>query len=194
MRCHVMLDQKTIAFDLADQIRLVPAGVKIAVTDLPVVIRADRIIALANMDQNVHIIRKPLDRNVNSVDCSPDFGVFGGREIWLIDLNMLAPGSNQPLEVQVEQLADVVHHPRYVIVIFVIGDSGQKMQSGHCDFDRPTCKGGYHSELLDQTKVGRFHDRRSADRGRMEDVGIVLADWLWSGNTLERGDLLPEMV
>src|SRR5271166_1418502 len=50
MRSHVMLNQITVAFDFADQIRLVPARIEIAMTDLPVVIGADCVIALADMD------------------------------------------------------------------------------------------------------------------------------------------------
>jgi hypothetical protein len=47
--------------------------------------------------------------------------------------------------------------------------------------DRPARKGGYHPEFVDQAKAGRLRDRRPADRGPMENVGIVLADRLWSG-------------
>ena len=67
MGSHVMLNQITIAFDFADQIRLVPARIEISMTDLPVVIGADCVIALADMDQHMNILWKPLDRDVNRV-------------------------------------------------------------------------------------------------------------------------------
>jgi hypothetical protein len=94
-----MLNQISIAFDLADQIRLIAAGVEIAVPDLPVIIGANRVIALADMNQNVHIIGKPFDRHVDRIDRSPHLLIISGCEIWLIDLNMLAPRGDQPIEV-----------------------------------------------------------------------------------------------
>ena len=47
---HVVLDEKGVAIDPADEIRLVAARIEIAVADLAVIVRTDRVIALADMD------------------------------------------------------------------------------------------------------------------------------------------------
>ena len=62
MRRHVVFDQVAVAIDLAHEVGLVASLVKIAVTDLPIVIGADGIVALAYVHHHMHIIRKALDR------------------------------------------------------------------------------------------------------------------------------------
>src|ERR1700741_4470733 len=48
MRHHVVLDHVNVSANLANQVRLVAPRVKIAVADLTIVVRANRVIALAN--------------------------------------------------------------------------------------------------------------------------------------------------
>ncbi len=146
------------------------------------------------MDQNVYVLWEPLDRDVNCAGRSSDFGVFGGGKIGLVDLNMFASGRDQTRKVLVQQLANVVHHPRHIVVVFVIRDSCQKMRSGHRDFDRLARKARYHPEFVDQAEIGRVVDRRTANCGWMEDVRVVPADRFWPGDALERRYLLPKIV
>ena len=56
-----MLDQIRVTLDLADQVGLVAAGIEISVADLPVIIGADRIVALADVHGHMDIFGKPFD-------------------------------------------------------------------------------------------------------------------------------------
>ena len=67
-----MLDQVAVAVDLADQVGLVAPGVEIAVADLAVVVRPDRIVALADMHHHVHVLGQALDGHVDDVDRRAD--------------------------------------------------------------------------------------------------------------------------
>ena len=65
VRRHVVLDEEAVAFDGCDDVGLVAAGVEVAMADLAVVIGADGVVALADVDQDVHIVRQALDRDVD---------------------------------------------------------------------------------------------------------------------------------
>ena len=65
---HVVLDEIGRAFDLADEIGLVAAGVEIAVPDLRVVFLADRVVALADVRRDMDVVGQALDRHVDGVD------------------------------------------------------------------------------------------------------------------------------
>ena len=65
---HVVLDEIGRAFDLADQVGLVAAGVEIAVADLPVVFLADGVVALADVRRDMDVVRQALDREIDRVD------------------------------------------------------------------------------------------------------------------------------
>ena len=56
-----MLDQIAVTRDLTDQIGLVAALVEIPVPDLPVVIGADGVVALADVDHHMHVVRQSLE-------------------------------------------------------------------------------------------------------------------------------------
>ena len=57
---------------LANEIGLVAADVEIAMPDLPVVIRADRVVALADMHEDVNVVRQSFDRDVDRIDGRSD--------------------------------------------------------------------------------------------------------------------------
>ena len=52
----IMLDQVRLAFDLADEIRLITSRIKISVPNLPIIVRAYRVVTLADMDRNMNIL------------------------------------------------------------------------------------------------------------------------------------------
>ena len=110
VRRHVVLDEEGVAIDPADQIRLVAPGVEIAVADLSIVIRAHRVVALADMDEHMDVVGQTFDRHVDDVDGGADLFVARRREIRLVDLDMLAARLGQLPEVLVQQLAEVGHH------------------------------------------------------------------------------------
>lgn len=76
VRGHIMLDQIGIAFDPANQVRLVAPFIEIAVTDLAVVIWANRIVALANMDGHMNVVGNIFDDQIDHIYRGRDFS-FG---------------------------------------------------------------------------------------------------------------------
>jgi len=68
VRRHIVLDEKAVAFDLADEVGLVAPVIEIAVADLTVIIGADGVVALADMNHHMHILGKILDREVDRID------------------------------------------------------------------------------------------------------------------------------
>ena len=60
VRRHVMLDQERIAVDRGDDIRLVSAGIEIAMANLTIIIGTDGVVALADMNQDMNIVRQVL--------------------------------------------------------------------------------------------------------------------------------------
>ena len=62
-----MLDKEAIALDACDDVGLVAASVEVAVADLAIVIGADGVVALADVDQDVHVVRQALDRDVDGL-------------------------------------------------------------------------------------------------------------------------------
>ena len=99
--CPVMLDKNRSAFDLADQVGLVAAGIKISMPDLPIIMRADRIVALADVDGHMDVFGKSLDRQIYCLDRGAHFVVARRRQIWLIDLDVLAARLGQSVEILV---------------------------------------------------------------------------------------------
>ena len=79
---------------------------------------------------------KSLDRQVDHVDRGAYFFAIGRGEIRLVDLDVLASRRRQALEVLVEQLPQVDHHPANIVVILVVGYRCQQMRSAHRDLDR----------------------------------------------------------
>ena len=57
---HVVLDEIGGAFDLADKIGLVAAGVEIAMADLPVVFLSDGVVALTDVRGHVDVFAASL--------------------------------------------------------------------------------------------------------------------------------------
>ena len=60
MRRHVVFDQVRVAIDSTDQIRLVTPSVKIAVSDLSVIIGPNRVVALADVHEHMDVVGKVL--------------------------------------------------------------------------------------------------------------------------------------
>ena len=90
MRRHVVFDQITVAGNPAHEVGLVAPLVKITMTDLPIVVRANGLIALTYVHHDMHVIWKALDGGVDGIDGSTHFVVCRHREIRLVNLNMLA--------------------------------------------------------------------------------------------------------
>jgi hypothetical protein len=191
---HVMFDKVSVAIDLANEVRFVPPGVEIAVANLTIIIGPDCIIALAYVHHHVDVVGKSLDHRVDDLDSRADLAFTGRREVGLVDLNMLAAGRGQFLEILMQQLAEVRHHPRQVVVIFIIGNRGQEMRAGHGDLDGFTGKGRYAPEFVDKPEIDRVEDWAPANGGRVKDVWIVRRDRFGLGLTLERGNHVPEVI
>ena len=194
MRRHVVLDEEAVALDGCGDVGLVAAGVEVAMADLAIVIGADGVVALADVDQDVHIVRQALDRDVDRLHRGADVLVVGDREIRLVDLDVLAPRLSQKREVRVQQLAEIGHHPRQVMVVFVIRDGRQQMRPCHGDLDRLPRERRDRGELVDEAEIGRMIDGAAADRGRMEYVRIMPADAPGPIGAIKGGDLLPEVI
>ena len=60
MRRHVVLDEIAVALDATNKVSLVPADVEVAMANLPVIIRADRVIA-------AHLLAPTLEMRVQAV-------------------------------------------------------------------------------------------------------------------------------
>ena len=69
---HVVLDQERVAIDPADEVGLVAPRVEIAVPDLSVIVRPDRVVALADMHEHVDVVGQAFDGHVDDVDRRPD--------------------------------------------------------------------------------------------------------------------------
>jgi len=72
MGCHIVLDEVRIAIDLADQVRLVASYIEVSVSYLAIIVRSYSIIALTNMDQDVHVLGQPLYCRVDNIDSRRD--------------------------------------------------------------------------------------------------------------------------
>jgi hypothetical protein len=99
VRRHVMLNEKAVTFDLANQVRFVTPRIEIAVSYLAIIVGTDRVIALANVDHQVHVVRQALNRHVDDVHRCADFVFAGGGKVRFIDLNMFASSRHQSFEV-----------------------------------------------------------------------------------------------
>ena len=117
-----------------------------------------------------------------------DLAVVGHREQRLVDLDVLAAGFGEQLEIVAQQLAEIGHHPGDVVVVLVIGDLGQHVRPGHGDLDRPARQRRHRLEFVDQAEVDVVVDAAVAGRGRMEHVRIVRRDRLRPGAALEGRD------
>ena len=85
-----MLDQVGVAFDLANQVGLVAARIKIAVPDLPIIVGAYRIVPLTDMHGNMNVFGKAFDRQIYRFDRASHFVIAGRGQVWLIELDVLA--------------------------------------------------------------------------------------------------------
>ncbi len=112
---------------------------------------------------------------VDRVDRRSHLVVAGRGEIGLVDLDVLAPCFGEALEILVQQLAEIGHHPRRVVVIFVISHGGQKMRSRHGDLDGLAGERRDGLEFLDEAQIDGIGYRSPADRGWMKHVRIVAA-------------------
>src|SRR4051812_45836466 len=99
MRGHVVLYQVASAVNPAHKVGLVRAKIEIAMADLPIIIGPDRIISLAYVHGHVHIVWESLNRAIDRLDRSCDLRLACGREIRLIDLDVLASGLSKPAEI-----------------------------------------------------------------------------------------------
>ena len=152
----VVLDEIGMATDLADQIGLVPSGVEVPMADLSIVIGADRIIALADMQRDMDILRQALDGEIDGLDRTAHLIVARRCQIGLIDLNMLAAGFGKPTEIVVQQLCCIEHHPLRVVVVLVIGHGRKEMRPGHRYFYRSAGKLGNRLEFINKSEVSRI--------------------------------------
>ena len=59
VRRHVVLDQVSVAINLADQVGFVASYVKITMPDLTIVVWPHRVVALANMRHDMNVLGKP---------------------------------------------------------------------------------------------------------------------------------------
>ena len=83
------------------------------------------------------VVGQAFDREVDRVDRRLHLVFVGHREQRLVDLDVLAAGRDQQLEIVAQQLAEIVHHLRDVVVVLVVGDLRQHVRAGHGDLDRP---------------------------------------------------------
>ena len=72
VRRHIVFDEIAVTLNFTYEIGLVAALVEIAVADLSVVVRADGVIALADMDHHMNIIGQSLDRHVDRINRRAD--------------------------------------------------------------------------------------------------------------------------
>src|SRR4051812_9658187 len=107
MRRHVMFDQIGIAVDPADQVCLVSAGIKITMADLAVIVSADRVISLANMDEDVHVIGQSLDRHVDDLHSGLDLLFTCSCKIRLVNLQMLASFLGELPKILMKQFSEI---------------------------------------------------------------------------------------
>jgi len=61
----IVFDQVRIAFDLADEICLITSRIKISVPNLPIIVRAYRVVTLADMDCNMNILGQVFNCYIN---------------------------------------------------------------------------------------------------------------------------------
>ena len=191
---HVMLDQIGVAIDPANKIGLVAAHIEIAVPDLTVVIGPHRIIALADVDEDMTSSGRSSIAMLITSTAAFTSSSLGGRKIRLVDLDVLAAGLRELLEVLVQELAEVLHHATNVVVIFVIGHRREEMRPGHGDLHRLSGEGRDRPEFLDEAEIDRVLDRPPADSRGVKDIGVVSGDGLRLCFTTEGGNLLPEIV
>src|SRR4029077_16698607 len=97
-----MLDQIGVAFDLANQVGIVAAGIKISMPNLPVIMRSYRIVSLADMHRNMNVFGKTFDRQIYCLDGAPHFFIARRRQVWLIDLDVLTPRFGQTDEIPLQ--------------------------------------------------------------------------------------------
>src|SRR5437868_1454337 len=128
-----MLDQIGVALDLANQVGLVAAGVKISMPNLPIIVGAYRIVSLADMYGNMDVLGKTFDGQVYCRDRVPHFFIARWGQVGLIDLDVLTTRFGQPDEVPLEQLRRIKHHPRWIVVMLIVGHSSKKMRTRHRD-------------------------------------------------------------
>ena len=125
----IVLDQVRIAFNLADEIRLITAGIEISVPNLTIIVRAHRVVTLADMHGNMNIRRQVFNCYIDCFDRDPHFIVARRGQVWLVDLDMLAACLDEFLEILVQEFRGIEHHARRVTVMLVKGDRGEKMRS-----------------------------------------------------------------
>jgi hypothetical protein len=82
----IMLDQVRLAFDLADEIRLITSRIKISMPNLPIIVRAYRVVTLADMDRNMNILGQVFNCYINCFDRDPHFIVTWPGQVWFVDL------------------------------------------------------------------------------------------------------------
>src|ERR1700738_624086 len=89
---------------------------------------------------------------------------------------MLTARFDQAPKVLMQQFAEVSDHPDRVIIVFVVRHRGEKMRSGHGDFDWLSRERRRPLKFLHPTQDKGVLYWSSANRRRMNDVGIVLSD------------------
>ena len=141
MRRHVVFDKISVAFDPTDQIGLIPPDVEIAMPDLAVIVGADRIVSLADVHHHMHVLGKSLQAHIDNIDGSADFVVRCRCEIRLVYLQMLTTRRSKSLEVLMEELAEIIHHPDRVEIVFIVCDRSEKVRARHGDLHGLPCNG-----------------------------------------------------
>ena len=115
----IVLNQVRIAFDPADEICLIASRVKISMPNLTIIVRAYRVVTLADMDRNMNVLGQVFNCYIDCFDRDPHFIVARRSQVWFVDLDMLAACLDKFFEIIVQEFGGIEHHARRVIVMLV---------------------------------------------------------------------------
>ena len=76
-------------------------------TDLPIVIGTNGVIALTYVHHDMHVIWKALDGHIDRIDRDAHFVVARHREIRLVNMNVLAACFGKALQILMQQLPEM---------------------------------------------------------------------------------------
>jgi hypothetical protein len=138
---------------VADQVRLVATRVEIPVADLPIVMRAYRIVSLADMHGHMDIFGKVFDRKIHRLDRRNHFFVARWSQIRFVNLDVFAPRFDKPLKILVQKFCCIEHHLRLVVIVLIERYRRQEMRPCHGDFDGLTREGRHVLEFIDKAEI-----------------------------------------
>src|ERR1700692_1068319 len=162
--------------------------------DLPIVIGSDRVVALTNMHADMHVVRNIFDHLIDHSHGGSTLALSGGSEVSFVNLDMLASGRGQLLEILPQQLAEVRHHSGRIVIIFVISYRRQQMRPCHGYLDLLARKRRHGSEFFYETQVDGVENRAPANCRRMKYVRIMPRNRFRLSLPLKGWNLLPEMI